>query len=236
MCYSAGYSFFAFSAIQFVSFVYRKQLQNDVLFFNFYWSLMELFQGLGYLYPNNVYIPYALMIHIITQPLMYFTSIVTRKHNSSIMFEKYKYIYILGAVNLCLFIPRFFSTHILPCNETFCSLMNDPTPRCVVLPNQHMTWSVPMGYTFNEIYITPTIYTHFQLFFVFPFIVNPTKAVMHVMFLLFIKYYLFNTTNDIYLDSSIIASIYCYMGVFISKIGIQQILLDFIQSKVLKLH
>jgi hypothetical protein len=114
--------------------------------------------------------------------------------------------------------------------------MNDPTPRCVVLPNQHMTWSVPMGYTFNEIYITPTIYTHFQLFFVFPFIVNPTKAVMHVMFLLFIKYYLFNTTNDIYLDSSIIASIYCYMGVFISKIGIQQILLDFIQSKVLKLH
>jgi hypothetical protein len=236
MCYSAGYSFFAFSAIQCVSFVYRKKLQTDVLLFNFYWSLMELLQGLGYLYPNNVYIPYLLMIHTITQPLMYFTNVVTRKHNSSIMFEKYRYIYILGAVNLCLFIPRFFSTHILPCNETFCSLMNDPTPRCVVLPKQHMTWSVPMGYTFNEIYITPTVYTHFQLFFVFSFLVNPKKTMIHFVFVLFIKLYLLKTTNDIYVDSSIVASIWCYLALFIGKIGIHQILLDLIPTKVFKLH
>jgi hypothetical protein len=114
--------------------------------------------------------------------------------------------------------------------------MNDPTPRCVVLPNQHMTWSVPLGYTFNEIYTTPTQYTHFLFFFVFPFLVNPTETVLHFAFVLFIKFYLLKTTNDIYLDSSIIGSIWCYMGVFISHIGLHHILLDFTQTKVLKLH
>jgi len=229
MCYSAGYSFFAFFVVQSLSFIYRKKSSNITLFFSFYWSLMELFQGFGYLYPSNVYIPYVLMIHTITQPLAYFTNVVTSKYNSSIMFEKYKYIYILGIVNLVLFIPRFFSTPILPCNETFCSLMDNPTPRCIVLPNQHMTWSIPMGYTFNEIYMTPTIYTHFQLYFIFSFIVNPKDTILHFAFINFIKFYIFKRTNNIYLDSSIIASIWCYIGVFISRIEIQHFLLDILQ-------
>lgn len=128
------------------------------------------------------------------------------------MYEKYKYIYLLGIINLVLYIPRFYSTPILPCNEIFCSLMNDPIPRCIIIPNQHMTWSVPLGYTFNEIYLTPNIYTHFLFLFVFSFFVNPIKTIVLMFFVYFIKYYLIKSTNDNILDSSIAASVWCYVG------------------------
>jgi len=95
-----------------------------------------------------------------------------------------------------------------------------------------MTWSVPLGYTFNDLYITPTIYMHFLFLFGYSMLVTPIKSSLHFIFVLFIRYYLVNQTSDVYLDASIAASIWCYIGVVASKIGIQQMIVDLVEKRI----
>ena len=230
MCYSATYSFMACGLIWLYTYAFRAKMNTFLIVQRLYWSSMELLQGLGYIYPNNVIIPYLLMAHTITQPLMYFSGFVYNKHNS-FRFVEYKYIYYTGFVTLALFIPRFFSDPIIPCNDVFCSLQNDPTPRCIVIPGQHMTWSVPLGYTFNDLYITPTIYMHFLFFFVYSVLVVPIETLFVYLLTMFISFRLVKQTFDVCLDRSIGASIWCYIGVIISSGGIREMLIDCIERK-----
>jgi hypothetical protein len=230
MCYSATYSFMACGLIWLYTYAFRAKMSRFLIAQQFYWSSMELLQGFGYIYPNNVVIPYLLMAHTITQPMMYFSGYVYKKHNS-FLFAEYKYIYYTGLVTLALFIPRFFSDPVIPCNDVFCSLQNNPTPRCVIIPGQHMTWSVPLGYTFNELYITPSIYMHFLFLFVYSAIVAPTNTLFVYILTMCIRFRLVNQMNDVYLERSIGASIWCYIGVIISGGGIREMILDLIERK-----
>jgi hypothetical protein len=191
---------------------------------------MELLQGFGYIYPNNIILPYLLMAHTITQPLVYFSGNVYKKHNS-FLFAEYKYIYYTGLVTLLLFIPRVFSDPVIPCSEVFCSLQNNPVPRCVIIPGEHMTWSVPLGYTFNELYITPSFYMHFLFFFGYSIIITPVYSGLNLLLILFIRNYLVNQTSDVYLDESIASSIWCYIGVFITSFGLKDIVFDFMERR-----
>lgn len=107
-----------------------------------------------------------------------------------------------------------FSPFILEsCNETFCSLYDNPTPRCIVQDVQHMTWTIPMSYSFNNLYITPTLYYHFTMIFLFPMMINPTATIKHLLFIIAIKYLLFQSTGNMFVDDSIVASIWCYIGI-----------------------
>lgn len=220
MCYNAKYSGIAFLFVTICT--CYKLLSNKIQLykaqFMIYWALMELLQMIGYLYPTNTIIPYLLIIHTATQPLIYFSGIVVDQHDGNFWkaYEKYKLIYYYGIVSTLLYLVRtlsIFSSHILPCNEIFCSLYDNDTPRCVTENIQHMTWSVPMGYSFNNLYITPTLYYHFTMTFLFPIFINPKITVCHLVFIIGLKYLLFQTSGNIYVDDSIVASIWCYIGI-----------------------
>lgn len=220
MCYNATFSAIAFVFVLIVT-LYKSLFVRTPLYktqFMLYWTAMEFLQMLGYLYPTNHIIPYMLMIHTATQPLVYFSGIVVDKHNGNfnLAFEKYKLIYFYGIVTTILYLVRMiemFSPANLPCNEIFCSLYDNNTPRCITENVQHMTWSVPMGYSFNNLYITPTLYYHFTMTFLFPSVINPYVTFCHIMFIICLKYLLFNSTGNIYVDDSIVASIWCYIGI-----------------------
>lgn len=220
MCYNATWSGLAFLFVLICT-VYKSFSCKIPLYktqFMIYWATMEFLQMLGYLYPANIAIPYLLMIHTATQPIVYFSGIVMDQYSGNFQaaFEKYKLIYFYGIVSTALYLVRMihmFSPHTLPCNEIFCSLYDNDTPRCITENLQHMTWSVPMGPSFNNLYITPTLYYHFTMTFLFPMLINPTITLCHIMFIIGLKYLLFQTTGNIYLDDSIVASIWCYIGI-----------------------
>lgn len=220
MCYNATYSGIAFVFVLICT-LYKSWSGISPLYktqFMIYWALMELLQMLGYLYPNDNIIPYLLMIHTATQPLVYFSGIVVdeSKGNFQVALSKYKLIYFYGVITTVLYLARMiqiFSSRVSPCNEIFCSLYDNDTPRCITENIQHMTWSVPMGYTFNNLYITPTLYYHFTMTFLFPMLINPKITICHIMFIIGLKYLLFQTSGNIYVDDSIVASIWCYIGI-----------------------
>lgn len=189
---------------------------------------MELVQGLGYIYPDNQIIPYLLMAHTTCQQLVYFSFIVYNKRRS-FCYHEYKHIYNFGLVTILLTIPRFFATPVIPCQEVFCSLYDDITPRCIINKVPHITWSVPMGYTFNQIYMTPTIYTHFLLFFFFPLFVDLKKTAKHGLLMILLKIFFFvrsdnSMSGDRYVDTSSNASIWCFIGVLIQYSGLMPVI------------
>jgi hypothetical protein len=221
MCFGPVQSFTAFGTIVVVTLYlyfykgtyYYKNTTRMLI--QCFWALMELLQYLGYVYPSNASIAYGLILHSYFQPLVLLTSTIYATDNS-LSLKKYYLVYSACIITVALNIVSLFSkTLATPCIDVFCSLNNDTTPRCVTENVVHMTWSVPRGYVLGMSYLTPTFFTHFLFSFIIPALINLKMSLLVISIPVFMNYLFWDSSKDMIVNESVIASIWCYVGLFL---------------------
>jgi hypothetical protein len=179
-----------------------------------FWSSMEWLQFLGYLYPANTLIPYALTVHIIVQPTVILACAVTLAHGRRARVVEHP-IARLAALSTAVCLLRVvWGEPTLPCGDWFCSLLDDTAPRCI-LANPHMTWSVPLRTLPTGKYGTVHLATHHFVFQTLaPWLISPIAAIANALTCVF-AYFLTGTygSHENWYEASITGSVWCYTAV-----------------------
>jgi hypothetical protein len=189
MCFSADYSLAAALVCTTMTLTLPRYLApQKTLFYTAhgaFWSSMEWLQLLGYMDPKNRVVVYALMAHVMVQPVAHFCAAILVQYPRAQLahgFRVHAKMLCLAAVSSALTSSRLvFGRIMIPCDDTFCSLLDDATPRCLIM-SPHMTWSAPLGMLPTGLYGTLHHATfHFIFFTIAPFFVSPVFGVLSVL-------------------------------------------------------
>jgi hypothetical protein len=182
-------------------------------------SSMEWLQFLGYRHPTVAAIPYAATVHVILQPvgILAVAVAISRENRDATPREVIRTIREHAIVRLAVvcsavvLLRLVWGEPTLPCNDLFCGLLDDTTPRCV-LASPHMTWTVPLRTLPTGLYGTIHLMTyHFIFLSLAPALICPLAAILTW---LPVCYAIIDTRIPTsYYDASILGSVWCYSAV-----------------------
>jgi hypothetical protein len=146
-----------------------------------FWSSMEWLQFLGYRYPANTLIPYALTVHIIVQPIAILAYAVALAHGRRARVIDHPIVRLATLSAAVCLLRVVWGEPTLPCGDWFCSLLDDTAPRCI-LAHPHMTWSVPLRTLPTGNYGTIHLATHHFIFVTLaPWIISPVCTIASLL-------------------------------------------------------
>jgi hypothetical protein len=177
-----------------------------------FWSSMEWLQFLGYRYPANTLIPYALTVHIIVQPIAMLASAVALARGRRARVIEHPIVRLASLSAAVCLLRVVWGEPTLPCGDAFCSLLDDTAPRCI-LAHPHMTWSVPLRTLPTGNYGTIHLATHHFIFVTLaPFLISPLVGAGVVSSGAFAAL-LTGTGGSSWYAMSITASVWCYTAI-----------------------
>ena len=162
----------------------------------FYFTIMQLIQYIGYLYidqcnhPINRLMSYLNYIHLAFQPIIFiigFNSLfkkikVTTKTEYSTVNNFVGFAFIIGMLLILRLIPiNISNNHNYKLERENCVWCGNT---CSYSGIKHISFKLPLRN--NPQYLTPTMFTHFALFYL-PFILLFNKKVSLIMLLIFIS-------------------------------------------------
>lgn len=221
MCFSAAHSLGAASLCTVMTLTlpryFAPQKAAIYTMHGAFWTSMEWLQFIGYMYPDSRVVAYALMVHVVVQPVAIMCAACVVKHPSAGRgLRAHADLLLIGTVGAVLILARMLvGSVMLPCADSFCSLYGDPTPRCVIMPPNHMTWSVPLRLLPTGLYGTLHHATyHFLFFIIATCVISPVCGMLTAMSTA-VSYYVTGAPRD-WEVLSVWASIWCLIGVVLT--------------------
>jgi hypothetical protein len=179
---------------------------------------MEWLQFLGYRYPTSAVIPYAATIHVMVQPILLIALAiaVSRPNRHASSGAVVRMVYEHPIMKLALLSTAFLLLRLvwgkptLPCEDVYCSLLDDTVPRCII-DRPHMTWSVPLRTLPTGLYGTIHLATHHHIFLTLaPLVVNRLAPlpILHAVFTM-------GAFPASWYAASVTGSVWCYTAVIV---------------------